>query len=443
MSRHPPPYCSCIIIVTMQTSLEPDTSPEYPTSAPLPAPSCGAEVLSNKLLPTPSPEVSVVESRKKRDYVFAKAISRVLNPVMITMALAVWFVQGIGSSSNCNTPPRRVIREIELLPGASSGSSSSTVYSATAAGIFIGAFVFLLISFTFILLWLYKTGRTKIIMGWIFIATFVIFAYLGGLYIFDFYRSRCIDMDWITLVATVWNFTITGLFAIFSMAPRLVNHAYLILMSALMAYVFRTLPSWSVWAILSLLVLWDLYAVLAPGGPLKKLVAIARERGDPLPALVYDTNPHDTGREDPTFEPRQNSSRKNREAPSSSDTTGRNRKTAPSGSKEVRSGSKTKRKGGDSEKVGTLGNYLKLGLGDFVFYSILVSQASKFGAMTTITCFVAILAGLCATLILVYVCQKPLPALPISITVALLFYVLTRFSVYPFVLNLFPELIFH
>jgi hypothetical protein len=79
----------------------------------------------------------------------------------------------------------------------------------------------------------------------------------------------------------------------------------------------------------------------------------------------------------------------------------------------------------------------------FVFYSILVAQASQRGATTAITSFVAILTGLCATLFLVTVYRKALPALPISIVLGLLFYVLTRYTIDPFVNNLLPELLFH
>jgi presenilin 1 len=84
-----------------------------------------------------------------------------------------------------------------------------------------------------------------------------------------------------------------------------------------------------------------------------------------------------------------------------------------------------------------------LRLSDFVFYSILVAQASQRGAMTAITSFIAILTGLCMTLFMVTVFRKALPALPISIVLGILFYVLTRYTISPFVNNLFPELLFH
>lgn len=436
------------------------------------------------------------------------AIARILFPVMICMALAVYLVHSMGDARNCESAPRR--EDFIRVPGDElfeqrGTSRGGTEYKGKDAVIFVGMFFAAIIVFTFVLMALYKYGYIKIIFGWLFFSVSLIYAFVGGSYLYEFCRSHCIDVDWITLVFVVWNFTITGLMAIFYTVPRLVNQAFLIVMSALMATIFRKIPEWATWVILVFLSGWDLFAVLAPCGPLKALVKIAQERGDPLPALIYDTNPGSVGR-DVEAQPAVvfPSKEDKRRIKDNLDQKREMKKVAKADAAAAKAAGVAPQDGGDGdgtapiktrkwrrkraasdaaastaagapaeeatasqgnangaatqaapaargeaaaraagEGVGTLGRHLKLGLGDFVFYSILVAQASQRGAMTAVTSFVAILTGLCATLFLVIVYRKALPALPISIALGLIFYFLTRYTIQPFIDNLLPELLFH
>ncbi|KAI1316463.1 Presenilin-1 [Mortierella claussenii] len=88
------------------------------------------------------------------------------------------------------------------------------------------------------------------------------------------------------------------------------------------------------------------------------------------------------------------------------------------------------------------GGGLKLGLGDFVFYSVLIARAAMFDWVTTMCCMVAVLTGMNATIFLLAIYQKALPALPISICFGMLFYFATRFALVPFLAALGPNQVF-
>ncbi|KAE9415615.1 hypothetical protein Angca_006096, partial [Angiostrongylus cantonensis] len=86
---------------------------------------------------------------------------------------------------------------------------------------------------------------------------------------------------------------------------------------------------------------------------------------------------------------------------------------------------------------------IRLGLGDFIFYSLLVGTASTHGDWaTTLACFVSILTGLGFTLVLLVLLQKALPALPISVTFGVIAYFSSRFAMSKFAVELNRKQIF-
>jgi presenilin 1 len=78
-------------------------------------------------------------------------------------------------------------------------------------------------------------------------------------------------------------------------------------------------------------------------------------------------------------------------------------------------------------------NSIRLGLGDFIFYSVLVAKAAQYSFATFAACMLVILAGLGGTLVLLSVYHHALPALPISILFGILFYVVTRLTIEPWI----------
>ncbi len=78
-------------------------------------------------------------------------------------------------------------------------------------------------------------------------------------------------------------------------------------------------------------------------------------------------------------------------------------------------------------------NSIRLGLGDFIFYSVLVGKAAQYSFATFCACMLVILAGLGGTLVLLSVYHHALPALPISIFLGVTFYVFTRLIIEPWI----------
>ena len=82
---------------------------------------------------------------------------------------------------------------------------------------------------------------------------------------------------------------------------------------------------------------------------------------------------------------------------------------------------------------GRFSNTIKLGLGDFIFYSVLVAKSAQYSFPCFVSSFLVILAGLGGTLVLLAVFKHALPALPISIFLAVGFYVIVRFITEPWI----------
>lgn len=400
----------------------------------------------------------------------------VMSPVSICMFLVVLLVYTLSTTSSPETTFTTAANLVY-----SENPSDTTAQKLEGALLNAVVFIILIAIVTFLLVLLYYYNCTAFLRNYVRFSAFFVLATMGGSIFINLIERFSIPLDSITFFIFLFNFTIVGVLSVFAEAiPIIVRQCYMVCLGIFVAAWFTKLPEWTTWTLLVALALYDLVAVLAPGGPLKLLVELASSRNEELPALIYEARPTVAPNSRAAAlglfvagvseaQPTQSSSIELQELQvvpivnmnerdNHIHIEGGGGDDSVAGVEDFRNdegersplvGNNGNREEERSPLVEVIGNErreprereefaergIKLGLGDFVFYSVLVGRAAMYDLMTVYACYLAIISGLGCTLILLSVCRHALPALPISIALGVLFYFLTRLLMEPFIVG--------
>ena len=379
----------------------------------------------------------------------------ILSPVTYCIATCVFLV--------------RLLR-IDENAGASyemSGSVASAAYQEKTtdsagtklAGALANALVF--VTFvavaTTIIFCLFKHGCSKVIWAYMGVSGLVVFGGLGGALGAQVLQALDIPCDVVTFAVCAVNFSVVGVLAVFFVpAPIAVKQGYLVAIASMVAFYFTRMAEWSTWVLLCAMALYDLFAVLTPVGPLKAIVELAQERDEEIPALVYAARPR-----------RMRRVRTRAGGRGAGGGGGGGGGAGGEGGGDVAAAGAGAVAGGANERQpllrppsasamddagGTFADQdddddggggggggvrikdgMKLGLGDFIFYAVLVGRAAMYDLFVALLCYLAVAGGLVYTLVELGRRRRALPALPASIASGVAAYLAGRYVLEPMI----------
>ena len=405
--------------------------------------------------PLPPDETSVLDA-------VGGEIVAIVSPVSICMMCCVFLVRLLrvdGEDATAN------VRGGIASAAYQEESSDSTAVRAGGAVLNSVVFVLFITCATFGIFFLFKHNCTRLIWGYMGMSGLLIFGVLGAVIGMETCQALDIPLDMLTFSLWTYNFSVVGVGVTFFGktfgAPLVVKQGFLIFIGVVVAFYFTRIPEWTTWTLLVAMALYDIVAVLAPGGPLRVLVELAQERDEDIPALVYEAAPAARGARrggggvlESVMASRAGPPRGAGAAAGAAGGSG----TPDYGAADADAETKPLIRGGERDRGGdrdgdgdgaetsrverdaddaddadafALPDAIKLGLGDFIFYSVLVGRAAMHDLFTMFACYFAVIQGLIATLLMLGFAKKALPALPISIAAGVVAYVGSRFFLEP------------
>ncbi|CAI9111789.1 OLC1v1012108C1 [Oldenlandia corymbosa var. corymbosa] len=352
-------------------------------------------------------------------HTLGEEIIRIITPVSICMLLVVLLVSILNNDDNGLGGFGSNISTLASI-AYSEDSSDSTWDKFKGALLNSLVFVGVVTVVTFILVLLFYWRCTTFLKYYMGFSAFLVLGFVGGEVAVFVVKALSIPVDAVTFMVVLYNFTVVGVLAVFmGKVGIFVKQGYLVVIGMLVAYWFTLLPEWTTWVLLVAMALYDLAAVLLPGGPLRLLVELAISRDEDIPALVYEARPVSN----PDLVPSSRVAERRVWRDRSRAESDSNGNLGASSSSNLNVGDVSGNGSDQSERIVRVDSELsapliqqppvgssedfalegiglgssgaiKLGLGDFIFYSVLVGRAAMYDFMTVYACYLAIIAGL-------------------------------------------------
>ena len=408
-----------------------------------------------------SSESSSKSKLTKREYAHVRSeVQKVVFPVSVAMWATVALVVALDRSDPVEEDGNTMRSGGRSMVSSAYEEKSTDSTRTKVIGSVENAFVFVLFvtAATFGLYVLFKHRCGPVIWAYMAFSGCSIFGVLGATMALEILRRYEIRVDVISFAFYTWNVTVVGVLSVFLWPGSLrVKQTFLVLISVIVAYYFVTqIAEWTTWTMLVFMAIYDLYAVLTPNGPLRKIVELSQEREEAIPALVYEAR-GGSGVGDVGRRRRRTKSSGDEQQQKGDDGASLDGDLEPlDGDLEPENdevGERTSLLGGKGSKKETasilerfgddddddddddkrdLPDGIKLGLGDFIFYSVLVGRSAMQSLFCAVFCYVAVISGLIITLAGLAVHKAALPALPVSIALGVITFVSIKFLVEPF-----------
>jgi presenilin 1 len=324
----------------------------------------------------------------------SRRVTKLLIPVLLTLI----FDGVLSRLLNHHSGDARILLAHFPLPFHNSSIQESVSFALTLiAAILVGTALLVVLYFLNCL----SAIIFSLKIGFAAIITITIYSHIGD--VASFLNA---PLDRFSVFLLIANFAVVGTLAIFWRAPLIFTQFFLMLISIFTTLLFIEFPDWTFWTLLLLLVVYDVFSLL-PNGLMRLFVEKAQERGDSIPGLLYSTAAHmaDDYSEETLFD---------------DDDGGQALHDEVLLQEAPHAGARRHDPG------------LVLGLGDFIFYGALVTRAARVGWDVFILSAIGVVLGLCVTLGCLMVKQRPLPALPFSLSAGALFFFAGIFTFRPF-----------